>query len=215
MAKFTHNPSRSFENWFNFQSSHIFVLISLLYICILFLNRAFILADIAVFELLQERNQLSLFNFFYGGQYFITPIWLIWKFSVTALILWMGCFMFGYKVTYQALWKWVMCCEIIFIIPELIKFLWFFLIPGDPNYNDILAFYPLSLLSWFNYEHIPEQLHYPLKSMNVFELGYWILLVMGIFFLSGKQQKISIYIVLSSYLLFFLFWLIFYGLVFR
>ncbi len=215
MAKFTHNPSKSFENWFNFQSSHIFVLISLLYICILFLNRAFILADIAVFELLQERNQLSLFNFFYGSQYFITPIWLIWKFSVTALILWMGCFMFGYKVTYQALWKWVMCCEIIFIIPELIKFLWFFLIPGDPNYNDILAFYPLSLLSWFNYEDIPEQLHYPLKSMNVFELGYWILLVMGIFFLSGKQLKIAIYIVLSSYLLFFLFWLIFYGLVFR
>ena len=215
MAKFTHNPSRSFENWFNFQSSHIFVLISLLYICILFLNRAFILADIAVFELLQERNQLSLFNFFYGSQYFITPIWLIWKFSVTAFILWMGCFMFGYKVTYQALWKWVMCCEIIFIIPELIKFLWFFLTPGDANYKDILAFYPLSLLSWFNYEQIPEQLHYPLKSMNVFELGYWILLVMGIFFLSGKQLKIAIYIVVSSYLFFFLFWLIFYGLVFR
>ena len=215
MAKFTHNPSRSFENWFNFQSSHIFVLISLLYICILFLNRAFILADIAVFELLQERNQLSLFNFFYGSQYFITPIWLVWKFSVTALILWMGCFMFGYKVTYQALWKWVMCCEIIFIIPELIKFLWFFLIPGDPDYNDILAFYPLSILSWLSYEYVPKRLHYPLKSINIFELGYWILLVIGVFFLSKKKLKNAIYIVLSSYLLFFLFWLIFYGLVFR
>jgi hypothetical protein len=125
MTKFTHNSSRLFENWFNFHSSHIFALISLLYICILFLNRAFILADIAVFELLKERNQLSLFNFLYSSQYFITPIWLVWKFSVTALILWMGCFMFGYKVTYQALWKWVMCCEIIFIIPELKRHLSF------------------------------------------------------------------------------------------
>ena len=215
MAQFTHNSSGQLENYFNFQIAPVFVLISLLHICILFLNHAFIISDIAVFELLQERNQLSLFNFFYESQYFITPIWLIWKFSITTLTLWMGCFMFGYKITYSNLLKWVMCCEILFIIAELIKFLSFLLIPGDPNYNDFLAFYPLSLLNWFNYEHIPKRLHYPLKSINLFELGYWILLVLGVFFLSRKKLKNAIYIVLSSYLLLFQLWLIFYSLVFR
>jgi hypothetical protein len=206
---------RFFEQWYGFRNTTFFVMISMLYLILMLLKRMFIIADVAAFEILQERGDMWLFDLFFGFQYLSIPIWLAWKFSLTAFVLWVGCFMFGYKITYHQLWRWVMFSELIFLLPELIKLLWFLMIPQDPSYQDIVAFYPLSILSLFNYQEVHESMHYPLKALNVFELIYWLMLMTGVFFLSGKKWNSSVYIVLSSYVLFLFFWLIFYLLVYK
>ena len=66
-----------------------------------------------------------------------------------------------------------------------------------------LAFYPFSLVNFFDYTQIAPHWLYPLKSLNIFEVLYWPVLVLGIYFLSGKKLRISAYIVLSTYILFF------------
>jgi hypothetical protein len=179
------------------------------------LKRVFIIADIAAFEILQERGEMWVFDLFFGLKYFSIPIWLAWKFTLTAFILWVGCFMFGYRITFNEMWRWVMFSELIFIIPEFIKFLWFLIGASDPVYEDITSFYPLSLINLVNYQSVSSSLHYPLKSLNVFELGYWFALMIGVFYLSKKKWTISVYVVLSSYVLFFLLWLVFYVLVYK
>ena len=192
----------------------MFIIICLVYISLLFVKRIFIIDSIAAFEVLNERGEIWVFDILYGIQYLSVPAFLAWKWTWTTLILWIGCFMFGYRLHFNQLWKMVMLSEIFFFLPELVKVLWFTLFQTDPNYHDYMAFYPLSLINLTDYTQIAVRWHYPLKALNVFEALYWPVLALGIYFLSGKRLKISIYIVASSYILFFVIWLLFYSAVY-
>jgi hypothetical protein len=207
--------NRFFEDWYQFSNWAFFLLLCLLYFAIFFLKKAFVLDNIAAFEILAERGEMWVFDLIFGLQYLSVPFFLVWKFTLTAFILWVGCFMFGYLITFNQLWRWVMFSELIFIVPELIKPLWFMITVDDPIYQDVVAFYPLSLINLVDYNAIAPRWHYPLKSLNIFEPMYWFALTVGVFYLSKKKWRISVYIVLSSYVLFFLLWLVYYTLVYK
>ena len=198
------------EEWFDFSGAGMFLIICLTYIALLFVKRVFIIDTIAAFEVLNERGDIWVFDILYGIQYLSVPVFLAWKWTWTTLTLWIGCFMFGYRLHYNQLWKMVMLSEIFFFLPEIVKVLWFTLFYTDPNYHDYMAFYPFSLINLFDYTQIDPKWHYPLKSINLFELLYWPILILGIYFLSGKKLNISAYIVASTYILFFFVWLLFY-----
>jgi len=143
-------------------------------------------------------------------QYLTIPLYYGYVFTVTSFIIWVGSFMFGYRVTYTECWKVVMVANTVFLIPELIKIIHFLGMPEDITLNQIRAYYPLSLMSMTDYSQVPDRWMYPLKALNIFELLYWILLVNGMHVAAGKKRNIATYIVLSSYVLFFFIWLGFY-----
>ncbi len=201
---------RFLEDWFDFNFTGMFIIICLVYITLLFVKRIFIIDSIAAFEVLNERGEIWVFDILYGIQYLNVPVFLTWKFTWTTLCLWIGSFMFGYRLHFNQLWKLVMFAEIFFFLPEIFKIIYYTLFYSDPNYHDYVAFYPFSLINLVDYTEIQAKYHYPLKSLNIFELLYWPILMVGIYFLSGKKWKISVYIVLSTYVLFFLIWLAFY-----
>ncbi|MEO9485808.1 MAG: hypothetical protein ABJG47_20290 [Ekhidna sp.] len=198
------------EDWFSFNGVGMFFIICLTYIALLFVKRIFIIDSIAAFEILNERGDIWVFDILYGIQYLSVPIFLLWKWTWTTLTLWIGCFMFGYRLHYNQLWKMVMLAEIFFFLPEIVKVIWYTMFYNDPNYNDYMAFYPFSLINLVDYTQIAQKWHYPLKSINIFEILYWPILVLGVYFLSGKRFKTSTYIVASTYVLFFFVWLFFY-----
>lgn len=202
------------EEWFNFNTVGLFVIICLTYIALLFVKRIFIIDSIAAFEVLNERGDIWVFDLIYSIQYLSVPLFLAWKWTWTTLTLWIGCFMFGYRLHFNQLWKMVMLAEIVFFLPDIAKLLWFTTFFSDPDYNDYMAFYPFSLINLVDYTQIAPNWIYPLKSINIFELVYWPVLTFGIYFLSGKKLKISAYIVLSTYVLFFFIWLVFYAVVY-
>jgi len=201
---------RFLEEWFDFNFAGMFLIVCLVYMALLFVKRIFIIDTIAAFEVLNERGDIWVFDILYGIQYLSVPIFLAWKFTWTTLLLWIGSFMFGYRLHFNRLWKLVMLTEVFFFLPEIFKILYYTLFYSDPNYQDYVAFYPFSLINLVDYTTVAAQYHYPLKSLNIFEVIYWPLLMIGIYFLSGKKWKISVYIVLTTYVLFFLFWLGFY-----
>lgn len=202
------------EEWFNFNTVGLFVIICLTYLALLFVKRIFIIDSIAAFEVLNERGDIWVFDLIYSIQYLSVPLFLAWKWTWTTLTLWIGCFMFGYRLHFNQLWKMVMLAEVVFFLPDIAKLLWFTTFFSDPDYNDYMAFYPFSLINLVDYTQIAPNWIYPLKSINIFELVYWPVLTFGIYFLSGKKLKISAYIVLSTYVLFFFIWLIFYAVVY-
>ena len=204
-----------FEEWYQFNDAVFFIIVCLLYFTILLLKRLLIISDIAAFEVLQERGEMWVFDLFFGLQYLSIPFFLAWKFTMTTFLIWVGCFMFGYKVTFAAMWKWVMFTELIFVVPEFLKLLWFLIAGGDPGYQDVVAFYPLSLMNFVDHTAVDPRFHYPLKALNVFEAFYWFGLVVGVFYLSKKKWIISVYAVFTSYVLFFFLWLVFYVLVYK
>ena len=59
---------RFFEQWYGFRNTTFFVMISMLYLILMLLKRMFIIADVAAFEILQERGDMWLFDLFFGFQ---------------------------------------------------------------------------------------------------------------------------------------------------
>jgi hypothetical protein len=133
---------------------------------------------------------------------------------VLAFVIWVGCFMFGFRVTYEQCWRVVMASELIFYIPELIKIIWFTAIETDPDFYRIQAFYPASLMSFFDHTTLPARYHYPLKAINLFEIVYMAALIFGVWHFSRRPIKNAFIIILTTYLPIFVLWLIFYVIVY-
>ncbi len=206
---------RFINDWYQLSGKAFFIVLCLLYFATFTIKGTFIIDGIAAFEVLQERGEMWIMNLFFGLQYLAVPLFLAWKFTLTAFVLWVGCFLFGYRITYAQLWKMVMIMDLVFVIPELLKVVWFTLFHTDPNYHDYVAYYPASLMNLFDYQNLPPRFHYPLKALNLFELIYWGLLTCGVYWLSHKKLSISALIVSCSYLLCFLLWLGYFVLVHR
>lgn len=198
----------------------LFVLLCLITLVLLYMKIAFIENETAAFEFLQDKPQGTILRAINTIKYLSIPLVYLWKFTVIAFVIWVGCFMFGYRVTYRQCWGVVIGSEFIFIIPELIKIMWFMFVENDPTYGDIRAFYPLSLMHFFNYTAIDSRWAYPLRALNAFEIVYWFMLVMGIDHYAQKKhgrksRKYVWIIVLCSYVLIFFLWLGFYVIVYK
>jgi len=210
------NPLQGlFNDYRSIDKRLFFVLVCLIAFLLLYIKKSFIESRIAAFEILEERGQMGFYHMINALQYFSIPIVYLYKFTITAFILWIGCFLFGYKVYYSKLWQWVMLGEFIFFLAELIKIGWFMFFETDPEFSEIRAFYPLSLMNLVDFREIPGRWHYPLKAVNVFEVIYWIFLVYSIQYLSGKKYSVSLNIVLVSYVFWFIVWLGFFELVYK
>jgi hypothetical protein len=193
----------------------LFLLLCLATLALLFVKISFIENETAAFEFLQDRPEGMVLRVIQGLKYLSIPFIYLWKFTVIAFVIWVGCFMFGYRVTYTQCWGVVIGAEFIFLVPEVIKIIWFMTVELDPTYHDIRAFYPLSLIHFVDYTDMDKRYAYPLRALNVFEIAYWFMLVSGIHYFARKEKKIVWLIVACSYILIFFLWLWFYIIVYK
>lgn len=193
----------------------LFVFLCMLTFLLLFVKKSFIENETAAFEFLLDKPEGAILRTISTLQFISIPLVYLWKFTIVALVIWIGCFLFGYRVTYKQCWGIAVVAEFIFIIPELIKITWFLTAQTDPTIHDIRAFYPLSFIHLFDYEGIDKRWAYPLRALNVFEVVYWFILVSGIHYYSGKEKKTAWIIAAFSYILLFFFWLGFYAIVYK
>ncbi len=192
-----------------------FILLCLITFLLLYVKKTFIENETAAFEFLQDRPEGGILQLISALQFLTIPLIYLWKFTVIAFVIWVGCFMFGYRVTYSQCWGITVVSEFIFIVPELLKIGWFMFVETDPNLLDIRAFYPFSLMNFADYSEVGPQYVYPLKALNLFEIFYWVLLVTGVHFFSRKERKQAWIIVLCSYVIIFLMWILFYIVVYK
>ena len=193
----------------------LFVFLCVITLLLLYIKISFIENETAAFEFLMDKPEGGFLRIIQGLQYFSIPLVYFWKFTVIAFVIWVGCFMFGYRVTYAQCWGVAIGAEFLFLIPEVIKIFWFMAIETDPTINDIRAFYPLSLMHFFDYITIDKRFAYPLRALNLWEIVYWVLLVNGIHFYARKEKKMVWRIVTFSYILLFFLWLGFYMIVYK
>jgi hypothetical protein len=193
----------------------LFLLLCLATLLLLYVKIAFIENETAAFEFLQDRPEGMILRALRALKFFSVPFVYLWKFTVIAFVIWVGCFMFGYRVTYTQCWGVVIGAEYIFLVPEILKILWVMMVETDPTLNDISAFYPFSLMHFFDYYSIEKRWAYPLRALNLFEVAYWFLLVEGIQHYARKDKKYVWIIVACSYILVFVIWLLFYVIVYK
>jgi hypothetical protein len=193
----------------------LFILLCLITLLLLYVKITMIENETAAFEFLQDRPEGMILRTISAIKFVSIPLVYLWKFTVIAFVIWVGCFMFGYRVTYGQCWGVVIGAEYIFLIPEVLKILWFMTVDTDPTYQDISAFYPLSLIHLVDYDVLDKRWAYPLRALNVFEVVYWFLLVEGIHHYARKDKKYVWIIVSCSYILIFFLWLLFYSVVYK
>ena len=193
----------------------LFILLCLSTLALLFIRISFIENETAAFEFLQDRPEGTVLRILNGIKYLSIPFVYLWKFTVIAFVIWVGCFMYGYRVTYSQCWGVVIAAEFIFLVPEILKIIWFMFIETDPGYHEIRSFYPLSLMHFIDYDTIDKRWAYPLRALNVFEIIYWFVLVAGIHHYARKEVSTVWLIVACSYILLFFLWLGFYAIVYK
>jgi hypothetical protein len=195
-----------------------FIILCLLSVLLLYIKKSFIENETAAFEFLQDRPEGMILRLISALQFFAIPFIYLWKFTVIGFVLWVGCFLFGYRITFTQCWSVVMAAEFVFILPELLKIGWFLFIKTDPTLREVQAFYPLSMMNFFDYTNIDRRFAYPLRALSVFEVFYILVMVRGVNFYAfriHKQNNATWWIVSCSYILIFLLWLVFYMIVYK
>ena len=201
------------RGYFSFNKVYYFLVVCMISFLLLLTKKEVIIDQIAAFQFM-EMNDLAVFNLIMGLQYFAIPLVYLWKFTVIGFVLWVGCFMWGYRVTYTKCWQVAMIAETLFFVPDILKILWFMFVSNDPDYWEVQAFYPFSLMNLFDHELLDKRYWYALKSINLFEVIYWVVLTYGIDLAAGKKRSVANAIVFTSYVPLFLFWLWFYVIVY-
>jgi hypothetical protein len=208
------NPHET-KSLFTSDKRLLFILICLATFLLLYVKQTFVESETAAFEFLQDRPEGTLLRIILTLRFFAVPFIYLWKFTVIGFVVWVGCFMFGFRVTYGACWRIVLASEFIFLVPEVLKLIWFIFFVGDPNFLEVRAFYPLSLMQFFDYATLNPRFAYPLRALNAFEVFYWFMLVRGIKPYTRNNSKTAWTVVCCSYVLIFLLWLVFYIIVYK
>ena len=92
-----------------------------------------------------------------------------------------------------------MYAEAIFLLPAIIKLLWFAFVQTDYTLEELQYFYPLSLLNLFEVGELEAWWVYPFQVINVFEIGYWIVLAYALSKLLSKSFNNALGFVMSTY----------------
>jgi hypothetical protein len=140
--------------------------------------------------------------------YILLPVVNTIKYSFAAMIIFIGIKLFELEVSFKNCFKIILFAEIIPILSSITKTLYFYIYP--PNNLEILQnFDPLGISSFLKNDAIPKYLLYPIQQLNLFEVGYWLLLAYGIKSLGNVDFKKALKITSLSYGVGLLIWCIF------
>src|SRR5262245_36301304 len=92
----------------------VFLLICLTTLALLYVKKSMIENETAAFEFLADQPEGSVLHLRSALQYLTIPVVYAMKFTILALVVWIGCFLFGYRVTYSQCWGIVTVAEFVF-----------------------------------------------------------------------------------------------------
>ena len=199
-----------FQNLLESNKKVYFLFLCVFTLLLLLVKKQLIEYETSAFLVLDAQGDLGAVKMVSFFQYLSIPLVYITKFLLISLLLWISSFMFGYRITYAQIFGLVIINETLFLLPEIIKIIWFLFFTGEVTIYDIRAFYPFSLMNLFDYKELPDYMHYPLKSLNLFEIIYWITLSFSFHYTIKRKLINSISVVFIGYVFFYLLWLWFY-----
>ena len=140
--------------------------------------------------------------------YAIVPVIFLIKFSLVSLCLGLGYYLTDDRFTFRPFFSAAIQAELVFLLPILLKMLWFLFVKTDYDLNDLGQFYPLSAANLVNLSKLSPYLLFPLQTLNLFEVAYWLLLAYGITQETDLKFGRALGLVASSYGVGLLLWVV-------
>lgn len=141
--------------------------------------------------------------------YSLVPLFYFIKFGLITITLLTGAFMFNFKIEIRKIFKIVIFSEIVFLLPVLLKILWFSFLQTNYTLEDLQFFSPLSLLNLFEPNEVDSWWVYPLKLLNLFEVAYWVIISILLVKITKETFDKMLGLVLSSYGIGLVLWVVF------
>jgi len=197
-----------------------FFLLALLSLLFTYEFNAFIQTDALIVQNFSEKytkeiiaNYLNLRHQWAWVVYIFTPVFLYLATSLIALIIQMVITLYyindnTHKVKYKDTWKIVLIAQWSMLIALFVKILWFGFYHTQFTMDELQSFFPLSLINLFDSKTLDVWLVYPIQLVNVFELAYWILLIIGIKKLLNRSWLKSFEMIFLSYGLALIVWVV-------
>ncbi|MFC5625164.1 hypothetical protein [Algoriphagus winogradskyi] len=190
-----------------FQTCFLFLLFHFIIDRLYFTDEVFFAHYYDVYSTTKLNHLIELRHKWYWVSYVIFPFLFLVKCIIPAAIIYLGMYIDKMEVSFSSVFKVVVISQLVFIIPEIIKLVWF-------NYNPISmdalrSFHPFSLYSLFDPILLQEWLKYPFKILSLFEVLYWfaIALFLSNFLKRGFDEMLKIVVVYYGSFLFC--WMVF------
>ncbi|MBE7645897.1 hypothetical protein F7644_07810 [Tenacibaculum finnmarkense genomovar ulcerans] len=140
--------------------------------------------------------------------YLILPIIILLRSILVALCISISMIFYeDIQFKFKNFLKITLLGELIFLLVIFSKILYFSITDAKYSLEKVKQFHPLSYTNFLNLETIEPWLIYPLQTVNLFEIGYFFVLVYGLHKLLKNKYSKSFEIVAVSYGLGLVIWL--------
>lgn len=92
------------KSFFSADKKLTFLLLCLATYVVLYIKIVLIENETAAFEFLADRPEGGLLQAIAAIRFLSVPLIYLWKFTVIGFIIWVGSFMWGYRVTFSQCW---------------------------------------------------------------------------------------------------------------
>jgi hypothetical protein len=139
--------------------------------------------------------------------YVMVPVGLLIRTSAVAFCLFTGLLLTNRKLSFGSVFKIALFAESALVAFAVIKLLLLVFFHPVTRLQDLEAFAPLSLWNIPGASSLPRWVMYPLQTINLFEIAYWLLLAIGLRHYLGQPVGKMLALVLGSYGLGLLCWM--------
>jgi hypothetical protein len=190
---------------FSFKGSTLFIVLSFFYVIVTYLINKYVLDDNYLYHSFsghlsttQISSVIDIRNRFEWIIYASLPLLLVIKIVLVSACVYAGAVFGGYKIRYADIFKIIMLADLVLVLALVVK-LFYFLLAGAGDADTVKTFYPLSVMQLLDSKTIPNYLVYPLQLINVFEIGYCLVIALGLRAFLRSTLWSSLKLVASTY----------------
>lgn len=133
--------------------------------------------------------------------YTVIPLVVILRSSLVATCLSVGMFFYNmeHNIKFKQFLRIALTGEFVLVLVLFFKLSYFYFIKTDYTLQDLQQYYPLSYINILDIDNIEPWLIYPLQTINLFEIAYFLVLAYGLWKLLKNKFSKSLEIVAVSY----------------
>ncbi|MEM9389002.1 MAG: hypothetical protein AAGA02_00935 [Bacteroidota bacterium] len=154
-------------------------------------------------ELLEFKKDWNWIN------YVSLPLILSLKLGLISFWILCGSILVSIKISLREIFRVVLVAEFIWLIPSFISIVWFGVISTNFTLQDVQNFQPLSMLNLFDVSNVEPWLIFALRSINLFELFYIMVLALGMMKITNHSYSKALKLTFPVYGSALLTWIVF------
>jgi len=195
-------------------NSHLFVFVILFTSLIAFFSKFALNTDKLFYNFYSEQLAQEQFEQLIESQekwawlgYVIIPLLILIRSSLVAMTLSIGDFFYSIdnedrayeQPKFKSFFRIALLGEFVLLLVGVFKLLYFLFVKTDYTLIDLQQYYPLSYINFLDLDNLEPWLIYPLQTINLFEIGYFFVLVYGLHKLLKNKYEKSFEMVAVSY----------------